>query len=129
MGAKADRLVFLHTCSSDAPPRTPVGRYEVVYADGATSEVSVQYGWQLTEWNRRHAAPLAHSAHRHGGYVGTYPADPMWQGKTPAGEDVTLYGLEWVNPHPEAEIRAIRVCASDAASDAALMVVGITGVR
>ena len=127
--AKADRLVFLHTCSNDARPRTSIGQYEVLYADGTTAVVGVEYGGQVAEWNRRHAAPLAHIAHRHGGYIGTYPADPMWQGKTSAGQDVTIYGLEWVNPYPETEIRAIRVCASDAASDAGMMVVGITGVK
>lgn len=129
VGAKADGLVFLHTCSSDARPRTPVGQYEVLYADGSTAEISLEYGGQMAEWDRRHAAPLAHIAHRHSGYIGTYPADPIWQGKTPTGEDMTLYGFEWVNPHREREIRAIRICASESAGDSALMVVAITGVE
>ncbi|MCD4699602.1 MAG: beta-N-acetylhexosaminidase, partial [Phycisphaerae bacterium] len=128
VGARADSLVFLHTASADAPKRTPLGRYEIVYTDDSTTEVQIKHGWQLAEWNRRFAAPLAHIRHRHGGYVGTYPSDAMWQGKTPAGQDVTLYGFEWANPHPDKEIETLRIKADESATDAALITVAVTGI-
>ncbi len=128
VGAKADSLVFLQTASTDAPKQTPLGRYEIVYADGSTAAVDIKYGWQLAEWNRRFAAPLAHIRHRHGGYVGTYPSDAMWQGKTSAGEDVTLYGFEWANPNPGKRIKTLRIQAEKSATDAALITVAVTGI-
>ena len=128
VGAKADSLVFLQTASADSTVRTVLGRYELVYADGSTAAVDIEYGWQLAEWNRRFAAPLAHIRHRHRGYVGTYPADAAWTGKTPAGQDVTLYGFEWANPNPDKEIKTLRIQADDAATDASLITVAVTGV-
>ncbi len=128
VGAKADSLMFLQTASADSTVRTPLGRYELEYADGSTAAVDIKYGWQLAEWNRRFAAPLAHIRHRHRGYVGTYPSVAAWQGKTPSGEDVTLYGFEWANPHPEKEIKTLRIKADDSATDAALITAAVTGV-
>ncbi len=102
------------------------GSITVRYADGTEEAVDVVYGWHVAEWNRRHGAPLQHMAHRHTGYIATYAVDPYWQGKTAAGEDVTLYGLEWVNPHPERAIRTIGVEAGPAAGDALLLLVAVT---
>jgi hypothetical protein len=45
-----------------------------------------------------------------------------------AGEDVTLYGFEWRNPHPEKVIRVLRILASDSGTAAALIVPAITGI-
>jgi hypothetical protein len=135
--AQAASLVFLYTASRDAWPQSslarrggpqPLARFRVRYAGGTEAPVEVVYGWHVAEWNRRHGAPLAHMAHRHAGYVATYPADPYWQGKTAHGEDVTLYGLEWVNPHPEREIASIRVEAGEGAGDAALLLVAATAI-
>jgi hypothetical protein len=134
LNARRESLVFLHACSVNGPlqglgsRRARVGRYEILYSDGSCAEVELEYGWQLAEWNRRYGAPLAHTAHRHAGYIATYPCLPFWQGKGPSGEDTTLYGFEWRNPHPEKAIRALRVIASDAGTDAALIVAAITGI-
>jgi len=108
--------------------REQIARYEVVYSDGAVEEIGVAYGHQVAEWDRRHGEPLTHTFHRHAGYIATYPADPFWQGKTPLGQDVTLYGLEWVNPEPEKEIRALRIAAGSAETDASLILVAVTGI-
>jgi hypothetical protein len=69
------------------------------------------------------------TAYRHAGYVATYPVDPLWQGKTAAGEDVTLYGMEWTNPHPEKEVASVRIGSADSGTDASLMVAAITAVK
>lgn len=137
VGVKADSLIFLHTCSSDVKPsvpntntraEAPISAYELLYTDGSTAEVDIEYGWQLAEWNRRFAKPLGHIRHRHSGYIGTYPAIAAWQGKTPTGQDVTLYGFEWANPHPDKEIKALRIKADEAATDVALITAAVTAV-
>lgn len=132
---KLEGLVFLHTCTAPGimresnDVRPPLARYEIQYADGATESIDIAYGDQLAEWDRRHAAPLPHMRHRHYGYVGTYPADPLWQGKSPRGEDVTLYGWTWTNLHPEREIRSLVISAEESETDTALIVAGVTGVH
>ena len=132
IGRRATALVFAHTCTTMAPIPEPFGarptiaRYRIQYADGAVESVDVDYGHHLAEWNRRHGAPLGHTHHRHAGYVATYPVDPLWQGKTAGGEDVTLYGLEWVNPRPEVEVRSVEIAAVEAGTAASLIVAGIT---
>ena len=134
----ADSLVLLHTCSSDTKPSdrsceryhpSHVGTYEIVYDDGTSTALHLDYGWQLAEWNRRHGAPLKHISHRHTGYIGTYPSDAYWQGKMICGEDVTIYGLEWANPHPEKKIKTLHIKAAPTALDTALITVGITAVN
>ena len=125
---RADSLVFLHTCSTMGPVREPVARYEVRYTDGSAEGIDVAYGHHVAEWNRRHGAPLANTAYRHFGYIATYPADPLWQGKTPQGGDVTLYGLEWINPHPDKVIGAVRIEALKSGGDCSPIVVAITAV-
>ncbi|MBT4500433.1 MAG: hypothetical protein HOC74_22080, partial [Gemmatimonadetes bacterium] len=62
------------------------------------------------------------------GYVATYPVDPLWQGKSARGEDITLYGMEWSNPHPEKDVASVRIIAVDSATDASLVVAGIVAV-
>jgi hypothetical protein len=135
IGAKAAALVLAHTCTTMGPiaqsigPRQPIAQYEICYADGTAEIIPVAFGYHVAEWNRRHGAPLGHRFHRHAGYVATYPVDPLWQGKTALGEDVTLYGLEWTNPHPERVVESICVEAVENGTNASLIVAGITLVR
>ena len=128
VNAKLDSLVFLHTCSMKSVRQKVIGRYTVVYEDDSTVDVEAEYGWNIAEWNRRYADPLIHTVHRHAGYIATYTADPLWQGKTATGQDVTFYGYEWINPHSEKTIRAVKVSAGED-TDSALILVAVTGVR
>ncbi len=133
--AFAGILVFAHTCTGvgrferSIGARVPIARYEIIYSDDAEEIVDVAYGHHVAEWNRRHGAPLAALFHRHAGYVATYPVDPLWQGKTASGEDVTVYSMEWTNPYPERKIRSVRIAALDGPTDASLVVVGISVVE
>ncbi len=131
---KAKSLVLLHAASSIGviglgAPGTPMGRYELIYADGSREKLELAWGWQLAEWDRRYGAPLPHMAHRHSGYVGSYPAFPLWQGKSASGKDVTLYGFEWLNPHPDRELRALRLAAPAEPTDCRVLLLGVTLVR
>lgn len=135
IGTKALGLIFAHTCTAMGPvarsigARQPIARYTVEYADGAVEIIDVAFGHHLAEWNRRHGAPLGHTFHRHAGYVATYPVDPLWQGKTACGEDVTLYGMEWTNPFPEKEVRSVSIASVDSGTAASLIVAGITVLK
>jgi len=134
IGGPVQAVVFAHTAAGVGRipqpfgPRQVVARYQVEYADGSTETADVAFGYHLAEWNRRHGAPLGPTFHRHAGYVATYPVDALWQGKTATGEDVTVYAMEWTNPHPDREVRSIRIAAADADAEVALMVVGMTVV-
>jgi hypothetical protein len=61
--------------------------------------------------------------------VATYPVDPLWQGKTACGEDVTLYGLEWVNPRPAVTVKAVSITSTEAETSASLLVVAVSTVQ
>ena len=125
-------MIFAHTCTTMGPiaqsigPRHPIAQYVLSYTDGTVETIPVAFGYHVAEWNRRHGAPLGHRFHRHAGYVATYPVDPLWQGKTATGEDVTLYGLEWTNPHPERKVRSLCIEALENGTNATLIVAGIT---
>jgi len=135
LASRARVLVFAHTCSAMGPilrslgDRQPLGRYGVRYTDGSTETLDVAYGHHVAEWNRRHGEPLGPTFHRHAGYVATYPADCLWQGKAATGEDVTLYGMEWTNPYPDRVIQEIEVSAADSGTDASLILVAVTAVE
>ena len=135
IGAKASGLWFAHTCTSMGPVgrsigvRQPIARYTVRYIDGTAQTIDIVFGYHVAEWHRRHGAPLGHRAHRHAGYVATYPVDPLWQGKTALGEDVTLYGMEWTNPCPEKKVQCVCIASTDTATNASLIVAGITVVK
>ncbi len=128
LGPRFDGLIFLHASSTNGPLHRSIGRYEVLYTDGSVASVSADYGSNVAEWSRRHGAPLVHAAHRHAGYIATYLVDPMIQGKTAGGEDFTLLGLEWSNPTPEKQIRALRIVGPETATDSSLLLVAVTGV-
>ena len=132
---RVSALVFAQACTGMGPvpepfgPRVPIGQYKVRYADGTVESIDVAFGYHVAEWNRRHGAPLGPTFHRHAGYVATYPVDPLWQGKTAHGEDITLYGMEWTNPHPEKVVVDVRIVGADNGTDASLLVAGITTVK
>jgi len=132
IGTKARAMIFAQTCTAMGPipqsigPRQPIACYDVCYADGTVETVPIAFGYHVAEWNRRHGSPLRHRFHRHAGYMATYPVDPLWQGKTAAGEDVTLYSLEWANPYHDREVRSLRIRALENGTNASLIVAGIT---
>ena len=134
VGRRCNSIVFLHTCTRPGTPSTyngraqPVARYTLVYDDGSQAHTSIEYGWQLAEWNRPFGAPLRHGFWRHSGYTATYPALPFWQGKSARGEDVTLHGYELINPNPERTVARLEISVPDEAGDAALLLVAATAV-
>jgi hypothetical protein len=130
---RLNSVVFLHACSKNSVRRAfaapgVIGCYTIEYEDGSTVDIKAKYGYNIAEWNRRYADPLIHPIHRHAGYITTYTVDPLWQGKTATGQDVTAYSYEWVNQHSEKIIRTIKVSAHEGATDSALILIAATGV-
>ncbi len=134
LGWRVLRLVFAHVAVGRGQipdpfgPRPVLGLYEMLNVDGGCERQEVEFGHHVAEWNRRHGQPLEPTFYRHAGYVATYPVDPLWQGKTPAGEDVTVYALEWANPRPERPLASLRLSARSIPGEVALAVVGIAAV-
>lgn len=127
VGLAVDGLVFLHSCSKNCFRGEVLGRYRINYEEGSSEEELI-YGWHMVEWDRRYARPMSHVVHRHSGYICTYPADPMWQGKDLEGRDVTVYGYFWKNPHPERRVVSVTLEASDR-TDSAVLLLALTGAK
>jgi hypothetical protein len=130
---RADSLIFLHATHGNAKRSpssrlTTVGEYVIEYADGGRARVPIEYGGNIAAWHRRHAEPMHHPMYRHSGYIATYLADPLVQDKTADGEDVTVYGYEWLNPRPNQTIREVRLGACGP-SDATVLLFALTAVK
>ena len=73
--------------------RDPVGRYEIVYADGSKIIQPLDYGRHIRAWTELTPSSMVQS--------------PGWRGKTSDGLDVNLGVLDWVNPKPEQVIKSV----------------------
>jgi len=58
----------------------------------------------------------------------SYYALPVWQGRDGAGEKITLYAFEWVNPDPSRAVESVVVRGGNEPAAAALLLFGITAV-
>lgn len=128
-----DRLVFLHATADNAArvawaSLNQVGVYVVRYADGSTLDIPVEYAGNIWYWNKRYAAPMLHPYYRHQGYMATYMADPVVQGKTETGADLLLLGYEWVNPYPDRQLAGIS-CRGFQSAGADILLMGVSGVQ
>jgi hypothetical protein len=132
---KMDSLIFLHSTAPNAGfspafsgyagSREAAGLYRIIYEDGTTEETAIDQSWNIGEWSRRYGEAARSISRRHDGYFSPYRADPFWEGKTPDGRNITLYGYEWINPHPGRGIKAVRLKAE---GDSAVILSAITGV-
>jgi len=107
-----DRIVFEHATLYPAPrvvwkPNTKVGEYIVYYTDGTVEPVEVCYADGVMCYKSGYAMPKHQMYYRHFGYIGTWFSDPILEGKTANGEDMTILGYVWENPYPEKEISKI----------------------
>lgn len=112
VGAAYDRLVFEHATIYSAPrivwtPFAKIGDYIVTYADGSTVSVPIKYAENIMAYNTGYGIPMPQKFYRHNGYVGTWFTDPVYQGKTLQGDDLTVSGYVWENPYPEKKITTI----------------------
>ncbi|MBQ9773880.1 MAG: family 20 glycosylhydrolase [Clostridia bacterium] len=113
VGGTYERLVFEHATCTSAPrimwvqDGVKIGDYVLTYSDGAEVEIPVVYAQNVMAYTTTYAKPMPQEYYRHNGYVGTWFSDPVLQGKTDDGADLTVYGFVWDNPHPEKEIASV----------------------
>lgn len=112
VGSLCERLVFEHATVYNAHRKPwyaflPVGAYTVHYEDGSCEEIKVRYAAEILKWNTHYAQIMPHQMYRHHGYVGTWYADPVAEGKTFEGEDMMIMGLVWDNPSPTKKVEKI----------------------
>ena len=133
LGEKYDRLVFEHATLNPAPricwqPLVPVGKYTVTYEDGSSADIPVEYGGGILCYNSRFGLPMTQQYYRHQGYVGTWFADPTYEGYTAEGTPVLLLGQIWDNPRPDKKIAYVSY-TQDENDTAVLLSGGVFGIK
>lgn len=112
IGKKHERLLIEHT-TLRREMRVPwqelilSGEYTVKYADGTEEIIRAEYAGGVQHYGRRYGDPLPEAAHRHTGYIGTWFADPVYEGKTKCGGDLLVTAQVWENPKPDTVIESI----------------------
>lgn len=128
-----DSLVIEHTATL-ACRRVPwkaldvIGHYAVTYEDGGEERIPVTYAGNISHRARRHNQPFTHKYYRHNGYSATWYTDGVEE-RGADGERVTLYRLEWINPHPGTSITHIEyIPTADAETEVFVRrVIGVKG--
>jgi hypothetical protein len=137
IGKRLNSLIFLHFTTvqkefnpswrtlTTVLPRDIIGYYRVIYDDGFLEWVPIEYGLNIsTMYQDWKSEP--------GTWWGTgtfcYYALPAWRGRTPAGEPITLYSFEWMNPYPEKQIREIDFQYVSMTESGIIGLAAITGV-
>jgi hexosaminidase len=133
VGAKFERLVFEHATVSSAPrivwvPIEKIGDYVITYADGEELCVPVKYAENVMAYKTAYSEPMPQGFYRHNGYVGTWFADPVYQGKNEHGEDLTVTGFIYENPNPKKEIKSIEYRPTEG-DYCGLILAGIKGLN
>jgi len=133
VGDKYDRIVFLHTTLSNEKRDAwknleKIGAYKVVYDDGTVEDIPIEYAGNICVWSHRYGEPMPQQYYRHQGYIATYWSDPVIAAKSEYGDDITVLGFNWINPHPEKQIDSI-ICTGEKNTDAKIAILGISGVK
>ena len=133
IGGAYERFVIEHT-TLEREMRVPwqelklSGEYTLCYADGSKEIVRAEYAGGVMHYNSAYGYPLPEAVHRHTGYVGTWFADPVYEGKTEHGEELLVLGYVVENPHPEKEVEKITYQAAE--TDISVVVLcGIKGLN
>ena len=129
---KYERLIFEHATLNPAPricwqPLVPVGKYTVTYCDGERVDIPVEYAGGVLYYSTYFGAPMPQQYYRHQGYVGTWFADPTYEGYTSEGKPVLLLGQVWDNPRPDVKIASISY-TPDKNDTAVLLSAGVIGI-
>ena len=128
-----ERLIFEHATLNAAPkivwlPNIDVGEYIIEYEDGETAAVQIRYAENVMCYKSGYAIPKHQQYYRHFGYVGTWLCDPIYEGKNLNGEDISILGFVWENPHPEKKITKITY-KSNENDYCKLVIAGLCGLK
>ncbi len=127
IGEDVSSLIFLHAAALPAGNQKAyynipdffdtadlLGWYEIVYEDGYKSNIPIQYGVNILEWN----PGGENSLDKREGQTGSpqnaycYRADPVICSSEEAGQPVTFFAFEWVNPRFGKKITEVNLYGS-----------------
>ncbi len=104
-GVKVNRkvrgLIFLHTGKG--------GFYRVRYADGSMVEIKLD----RDNISDSEQPPITDTNQHQWNSRYIWKAKQVWRGVNPAGNRALVQAFEWLNPHPDKEIKTIDVVAGD----------------
>jgi hypothetical protein len=112
VGARANRVHFLHAVQFGDPPGTEVGAYVVHYSDGTSQRIPLVYGRDLANWFVFPRARPEKPTDARVAWTGTNDSTDLNPGLT-----IRLFAMTWTNPHPDREIATIDVRSKVTASD------------
>jgi hypothetical protein len=92
-------LYLLHATGWQAERNEQVAQLQIEYADGSTVQQPLLYGVHVCAWNDPNPA---------------MESPPVWSQQMGALQ-VRLRLLRWQNPHPDKEVRALRIVSTSAA--------------
>ncbi len=133
VNAAYDRLVFEQATLYATKrvvwkPHEEIGAYTVTYEDGSTEKVGIRYAENVMCYKSGYGTPKHGQYYNHFGYVGTWFSDPVYEGKTEAGEDMAVTGYVWENPSPEKKIAHITYTPSED-DFCRLILAGVRGLK
>lgn len=105
-------LHFLMNSAMRAADNTPSGAIVIAYEDGTADRHNLAYGKTI----------FASDDYRLG-----RNARIVWQGQTHGGENIRLWDISWKNPKPD--LKVCKITVESAGTEAAPVLLAITGVR
>jgi len=100
---RASRLHFLHATGWKAPKDgTPIGHYEIHYADGTTEMAKIVYGVDVRDWWDSDGTLAVDD----GRMVWT-GSNPAIMQQSPGAQQIRLFLSTWENPRPDEDIATI----------------------
>lgn len=112
IGHNAESLLFLHTCGWTDKNNRKVGAYKINYTDGAAEIIDLHYGANIVSWLDQRSV---------GG------AEKVWGGRTKDDQRISLWRLQWDNPHPEKTIESIEF--SSTGTEAGPILLGLSALQ
>ena len=118
IGYPVEGLCFLH--SSAYTGGSQVGLYQIQYADGTTAEIPLRNGENIRDWADKSGGEFANER-------GTR-SSVAWTGSCKMFSPISVLMMQWVNPRPEAPVKAVRFAITG--GEAAPILIGLTaGVK
>ena len=115
IGGKAEGFYFLHS-SAFTPQNETVGLYQVQYEDGSAFDIPLTCGVNIHDWGCDTASFAREKITR---------SNIAWTGSNEIFPAISVFRMLWVNPRPQAAVKAIRFASTGRAT---LALVGLTAV-
>jgi hypothetical protein len=116
VGHRVEGFYFLHA-SAYTPDNGYIGLYQVKYADGTTADIPLYGEVNIRDW----ISPVGPFVREKG-----TTSSVAWTGSCPTFREIAVYKMLWVNPRPEAVVKAVRF--ANPARIAVPVLLGLTAV-